>query len=77
MKAPKSNQVKLKELYFFYITNLKYQDLINTGFEKNVLEAMTNNDMVTLSKLVQMEQKRQIMIDLKQYLKFKNRGVNV
>lgn len=77
LKAPKSNQVKLKELYFFYITNLKYQDLINTSFEKNVLEAMTNNDMVTLSKLVQMEQKRQIMIDLKQYLKFKNRGVNV
>lgn len=77
LKAPKSNQVKLKELYFFYITNLKYQDLINTGFEKNVLEAMTNNDMVTLSKLVQMEQKCQIMIDLKQYLKFKNRGVNV
>lgn len=77
LKAPKSNQVKLKELYFFYITNLKYQDLINTGFEKNVLEAMTSNDMVTLSKLVQMEQKHQIMIDLKQYLKFKNRGVNV
>jgi glycoslytransferase len=77
LKAPKCNQTKLKELYFFCITNLKYPDLINIGFEKNVFEAMTNNDMVALSKFVQLERKSHLVTELKQYLNFKKRGANV